>query len=148
MFVQSLAAAGAGLALGLPNKAQGQAPAAGARRIKLGLDNFAVRAMKWKAPQLIEYAVSLKTDALFITDFGPLRASRTITCKEIGQADKAQINWAVRRPTEDVQEGLGHGDEHLAWAPVSPALRFPVFRWFSVRADRRTEGGIESLATP
>src|SRR5688572_15663062 len=39
--------------------------------IKLGLDNFAVRDMKWKAPQLIDYAAQLKTDSLFITDFGP-----------------------------------------------------------------------------
>src|SRR5689334_23373358 len=36
--------------------------------IKLGLDNFSVRAMNWKAPKLIDYAVSLKTDSLFITD--------------------------------------------------------------------------------
>src|SRR6188472_1261857 len=39
--------------------------------IKLGLDNFAVRDMKWKAPQLIDYAAQLKTDSLFITDLGP-----------------------------------------------------------------------------
>src|SRR3954464_13045495 len=36
--------------------------------IKLGLDNFSVRAMGWKAPALIDYAASLKTDSLFITD--------------------------------------------------------------------------------
>src|SRR6185369_13957913 len=36
--------------------------------IKLGLDNFSVRAMGWKAPALIDYAVALKTDSLFITD--------------------------------------------------------------------------------
>src|SRR5712664_2981322 len=35
--------------------------------IKLGLDNFSVRALGWKAPALIDYAVSLKTDSLFIT---------------------------------------------------------------------------------
>src|SRR4051794_11117512 len=37
-------------------------------KIKLGLDNFSVRAMKWNASQLIDYAASLKTDSLFITD--------------------------------------------------------------------------------
>ena len=36
--------------------------------IKLGFDNFAVRAMKWKAPELIDYAAELKTDSLFISD--------------------------------------------------------------------------------
>src|SRR5678815_6196823 len=38
------------------------------QKIKLGLDNFSVRSMGWKAPALIEYAASLKTDSLFITD--------------------------------------------------------------------------------
>src|SRR5262245_41529644 len=38
------------------------------RKVKLGLDNFSVRAMGWKAAALIEYAASLKTDSLFITD--------------------------------------------------------------------------------
>ena len=41
------------------------------KKLKLGLDNFAVRAMKWKAPQLVDYAARLKTDSLFITDFAP-----------------------------------------------------------------------------
>src|SRR5438132_5416328 len=65
-FVKTLAMAGAGLSLGLP--AAAQAPA---RAIKLGLDNFSVRAMNWKAPQLIDYAAALKTDSLFITDLKP-----------------------------------------------------------------------------
>src|SRR5215468_10348250 len=39
-----------------------------AQKIKLGLDNFSVRALGWKAPALIDYAASLKTDSLFITD--------------------------------------------------------------------------------
>jgi len=38
------------------------------RKIKLGLDNFSVRAMGWKATALIDYAASLKTDSLFISD--------------------------------------------------------------------------------
>ena len=29
-----------------------------AAKIKLGMDNFAVRAMGWKAPELIDYAAS------------------------------------------------------------------------------------------
>ena len=45
--------------------AQSQTPkpagdaAVGKSRLKLGIDNFAVRGMNWKAPQLIEYAASL-----------------------------------------------------------------------------------------
>ena len=37
-------------------------------RPMLGLDNFSVRAMGWKAPQLIDYAASIDADSLFITD--------------------------------------------------------------------------------
>jgi len=42
--------------------------AASAPKLKIGLDNFAVRAMQWKAPALIDYAASLKCDTLFISD--------------------------------------------------------------------------------
>ena len=38
------------------------------RAIKLGMDNFAVRAMGWKAPVLLDYAASLKLDTLLISD--------------------------------------------------------------------------------
>ena len=38
------------------------------REIKLGFDNFSVRALDWKAPQLIDYASHLAVDSLFITD--------------------------------------------------------------------------------
>src|SRR5688572_33287892 len=62
-FVATTAAAGAALlASGLPVIAQSKP------RIKLGIDNFAVRGMGWKAGQLIDYAASLKTDSLFISD--------------------------------------------------------------------------------
>lgn len=37
-------------------------------KLKLGLDNYAVRAMSWKADALLDYAASLKLDSLFITD--------------------------------------------------------------------------------
>ena len=38
------------------------------KRIKLGIDNFAVRGMNWKAPALIDYAAKLKTDSILISD--------------------------------------------------------------------------------
>src|SRR5688572_31814023 len=52
-------------AVSLPVIAQPETPRL---KIKLGFDNFAVRAMKWKAPELIDYAAELKTDSLFISD--------------------------------------------------------------------------------
>ncbi len=43
----------------------------------LGIDNFAVRAMGWKAPQLIEYAAGLEVDILFITDLDAFESLET-----------------------------------------------------------------------
>ena len=38
------------------------------KRLRLGIDNFAVRSMGWKAGGLVDYASKLKCDSLFITD--------------------------------------------------------------------------------
>src|SRR5204863_5584249 len=73
-FIKALALTGAGAALGQSALAQPAAGAAPRRNIKLGLDNFAVRAMKWKADALMDYAAALKTDSLFITDLGPFES--------------------------------------------------------------------------
>jgi len=68
-FLQTAAASTAAAALA-------RSPLAGATaaapKIAVGLDNFAVREMGWKAPQLIDYAASLKCDTLFISDLDAL----------------------------------------------------------------------------
>ena len=64
----SLAAAAAPavrpLAVAAPTAAAPAAPA----RLKLGFDNFSLRALGWKAPRLIEYAAEQKADALLLSD--------------------------------------------------------------------------------
>jgi 3-oxoisoapionate decarboxylase len=37
-------------------------------RLKLGFDNYSIRALDWKAPQLLEYAASLKLDTVLFSD--------------------------------------------------------------------------------
>src|SRR3989442_879647 len=71
-FLKTTAVVGASFAAGLGALAQAGANRPDKRNIKLGLDNFAVRAMGWKAPELIEYAVRLKTDSLLISDLDAL----------------------------------------------------------------------------
>ena len=69
-FLKSTVAAGAGFAFIDPSSvARGNLKIK--KKIALGYDNFAVRAMGWKAQELIDYAAKLKCDTLFITDFGP-----------------------------------------------------------------------------
>jgi sugar phosphate isomerase/epimerase len=38
------------------------------RRLKLGFDNYAIRALCWKAPRLLDYAASLKLDVVLLSD--------------------------------------------------------------------------------
>jgi len=78
-FLKTLSAATAAVVVAGPALAQ----PAERRNIKLGLDNFAVRAMAWKAPQLIDYAAKLKTDSLFITDFDALEKTDDAYLQEL-----------------------------------------------------------------
>jgi hypothetical protein len=66
----SLAAGGAALAPGADSTVR-------RRGIRLGFDNFAVRALKWNARQLVDHAESLACDSVFITDFGPFEGRTT-----------------------------------------------------------------------
>ena len=50
--------------LAAPNRGLGRASD---RKVKLGFDNFSVRAFDWKAPRLIEYAESLNVDTLLLS---------------------------------------------------------------------------------
>lgn len=63
-FLGSVAAAGAISALA-PAWAREQNAE---ERLKLGIDNFSIRAFGWKAPQLIDYAASLNLDTLLMSD--------------------------------------------------------------------------------
>ena len=105
-FVKSLAAAGAGLTIGGPATALAQETNPPRRsNIKLGLDNFAVRAMKWKAGQLIDYAASLRTDSLFISDLAPFDSFEDNYLKELkAKAAKADEFWdRLLRLTADLE---------------------------------------------
>jgi len=119
---------------------------------KLGLDNFAVRDMKWKAPQLIDYAAQLKTDSLFITDLGPFEKTDDAYLADIRKmaADKGlQIqlgSWSIC-PTSKAwrKDKLWETpEEHLALGiRMAKALGSPVFRVVLGRdEDRKSEGGI------
>src|SRR5688500_16717394 len=72
-FTEAVAMAGAGLGLAWPLGAA-ETTATGGRKIKLGLDNCAVRAIEWKAAQLVDYAASIKCDSVFISDVVPCQS--------------------------------------------------------------------------
>lgn len=148
-FVGVAAAATAALAGGLPSA---QA-AVRKRNLKLGLDNFAVRGMKWNARQLIDYATKLKTDSLFITDFAPFEGKHDdASLAEVRKyaADRGlQIqlgSWSICPTSKSFKKDWGTAEEHLALGiRMAKALGSPVFRVILGRQDDRlSEGGIEA----
>ena len=117
---------------------------------RLGMDNFAVRAMGWKAKALVDYAASLALDSLFITDLdafesfdeAPLQALR-----QYAAARRLQIQvgtWSICPTSKAFRANWGTADEHLALgirvarAVGSPVIRVVLGTW----EDRLTDGGI------
>lgn len=148
-FAKTVAAASAGLALSAPGPARAQA---GARRIKLGMDNFAVRAMNWGAEELIDYAASLRLDTLFITDLKPFKSFEEAYLKDLRKkaADHGlEIllgSWSICPTSKTFRNDWGTAEEHLALGiRMAQALGSPAFRVvLGSREDRLTEGGIEA----
>ena len=148
-FIKGTVVAAAGVALGVSLPGQ----AAGARRgIKLGLDNFAVRGMGWKVAQLIDYAASLRTDSLFVSDLGPFEKLDDGYLKDVRKAaaDKGlQIHlgsWSICPTSRSFKKDWGTAEEHLALGiRAASALGSPVFRVVLGNGeDRKSEGGIEA----
>ena len=56
----------------------------------LGFDNFSIRALGWKAEQLIEYAAKLKVDALLFSDLDAYQSHDNGYLREIREESKKQ----------------------------------------------------------
>jgi len=145
-FLASLAGAGALAALPRRTSSAAEAPA-----IKLGFDNFSVRAFGWKAPQLIDYAASLRVDTLLLSDLGVFDSLeddflRGIKAHAEKQGIELQVGTGSVCPTSkayDVKK-WGPAEDHLKLLiRVARALGSPVARcYLGTRADREGEGGI------
>jgi len=122
------------------------------RPLKLGLDNFAVRAFGWKAPDLIRYAEELKLDSLFISDLDALPALDDDTLASIratAQAAGLELylgTWSICPTSKSFRNTWGSAEEHLALAiRCAKKLGSPVIRVIlGARGDRTTEGGIQA----
>jgi coenzyme F420-reducing hydrogenase alpha subunit len=96
--------------------------AGGPRRTKLrlGLDNFAVRAMNWKAHALLDYAASLKVDSLFITDLDAFENHELASLREVkAKAEGLGIGlclgtWSICPTSKAFKNKWGTAEEHLA----------------------------------
>jgi sugar phosphate isomerase/epimerase len=119
-------------------------------RHALGIDNFAVRAMGWKAPQLVDYAASLGCNSLFITDFDALESMEdayltSVRERAAAKSLKVQLGtWSIDPTSKAFRPKWGTAEEHLALgiraakALGSPVLRVVLGTW----EDRLADGGI------
>ena len=116
----------------------------------LGLDNFAVRAMGWKAPQLVDYAASLGCNSLFVTDLDAFESLDDAYLTSIRQhaaskSLKIQLGtWSIDPTSKAFRPKWGTAEEHLALGiRAARALGSPVLRVvLGTFEDRLTDGGI------
>jgi len=150
-FLRTALLAGASAALPPALLAQNDSTPA-RKQIKLGLDNFAVRAMNWKAPALLDYAASLKLDTLFITDLDAFENHEPAHLREVkAKADDLAIRillgtWSICPTSKTFKNKWGTAEEHLALGiRMAKELGSPVIRVvLGSGEDRKTEGGIEA----
>src|SRR5262245_6146203 len=117
-FVKVVAVAGAGIAARL----RAESLAAAEIKTKLGIDNFAVRAMGWKAPALIDYSASLNLDSLLISDLDALESfdEGYLAGLKARAADQGlQIHlgtWSICPTSKVFRNTWGTAEEHLGLA--------------------------------
>jgi sugar phosphate isomerase/epimerase len=122
------------------------------RNVRLGFDNFSIRAMGWKAPQLLEYAAKLKVDTILFSDLDVYQSHNDSHLREIKkQADDLGIlihagTGSICPSAKSFSPRFGSAEEHLALAiRVSKALGSPVVRCYQGTADdRKLPGGLEA----
>src|SRR5262245_10233595 len=121
------------------------------RRIKLGFDNFSIRAMGWKAPQLLDYAAKLKVDTVLFSDLDVYESLNENYLKEIKQR-AGDLGIQIQAGTGSIcpsaksfNPRFGTAEEHLALAiRVAKAIGSNVVRCYQGTADdRRLPGGLE-----
>lgn len=121
------------------------------RKLRLGFDNFSVRDLKWKAPQLIDYAASLKVQILLLSDLEVYESLEPGYLKRIRtQADAAGIELHVGTgsicPTSSSYNAQRWGPavEHARLLlRTAKALGSRVARcYLGSRRDRESDGGI------
>jgi 3-oxoisoapionate decarboxylase len=117
----------------------------------IGLDHFAVRGAGWKAPQLIEYAASLKLDVLFLSELGPFESYEDDYLKKLkAQADGVGLKlytggMSICKTSRRYKPEQGDPEEYLAMLiRMAKTCGSPVARCvLGDASDRASEGGIE-----
>jgi 3-oxoisoapionate decarboxylase len=118
--------------------------------MKLGFDNFSIRALGWKAPQLLDYAAALKVDVVLFSDLDVYESHSDAYLKEI-KSKASGLGIEIHAGTGSIcpssntfNKRFGTAEEHLTLTiRVAKALGSPVARCYQGNAeDRKSQGGI------
>src|SRR5499425_3602476 len=128
-FIKSLAVAGAATMTDITSFAQ----TIKRRNLKLGFDNFSIRAMGWKAPQLLDYAAKLKVDTILLSDLDVYESHSDAYLKDLRKkADDLGVEiqagtGSICPSAKSFNTKFGTAEEHLALLiRVAKALGSPV----------------------
>ena len=122
------------------------------RNLKLGFDNFSVRAMGWKAPQLLDYAAKLKVDTVLFSDLDVYENHNEPYLKGIKKkGDDLGIEIEVGTGSicpsaKSFSNRYGTAEEHIALLiRIAQTLGSRVARCYQGTADdRKLPGGLEA----
>ncbi|MGE0130473.1 MAG: sugar phosphate isomerase/epimerase family protein [Blastocatellales bacterium] len=122
------------------------------RHLKLGFDNFSIRAMGWKAPRLLDYAATLKVDTVLFSDLDVYENHSDSYLKEIKKkADDLGLEiqagtGSICPSAKSFNAKYGSAEEHLALLiRVAKTLGSRVARCYQGTADdRKLPGGLEA----
>lgn len=125
---------------------------AGRKSIPLGFDNYSLRDLGWKAPQLLDYAAALHADVILFSDLDVYESLGDAYLREIkARADGLGLaihagSWSICPSSKFFLNRWGTAEEHLALLiRVAKTLGSPVARCLLGKAeDRATPGGIEA----
>jgi sugar phosphate isomerase/epimerase len=146
---QFLASVAAGALAAWPGRSHGAEESG--KKIPLGFDNFSIRSLGWKAPQLIDYAASLKVETLLVSDLGVFENFeephlRAVKAKAEERGIRLQVGTGSICPTSRAysREKWGPAEDHLKLLiRVAKAVGAPVARcYLGTGGDRAGDGGI------
>lgn len=146
-FILSFAATTAAATIKAPKLAKNQTKR---RNIKLGFDNFSIRAMGWKAPQLLDYAAKLKVDTVLFSDLDVYESLDEKYLKDIKKkSDDLGIEiqagtGSICPSAKSFSPRFGSAEEHLLLTiRVAKTLGSKVARCYQGTADdRKPPGGL------
>lgn len=120
-------------------------------QIPLGFDNFSIRALKWNATELLDFAGEQKVDSLLLSDLDVYENHEGKYLRDL-RSKASDLGVVVHAGTGSVcptagrwNDKWGSAEEHLRLGiRIASEVGSPVFRcYLGGEKDRRTDGGIQ-----